>query len=329
MNTQRQPLVNRLVGLVPLPPALLALAAAAVLVLPLVLLGALDGAPDPGATHGLWRLAMAPALVAYIIGMHAVLQGRWRLAIEQLRPLSRRPDLVDHAFVAHRVGEGVAMLLGTALAVWVSASMRVAGWLQAYALATNIAMYALLALSVFEGLRRTRHLKRVVAAGLALDLFDRPLLAPLARFGQSVSLTFVGGICLSLIFQSVATLYSLQSLVIYAILTAVALTLFFSSIWSIHVALVAAQAHELAVVRQHWSRARAELREQLAREGSALGTAEAARLYQPLSVFAAVERQVLEASTWPFNAKIVKEVAASTAAPVLIYAIKLAIGLSG
>ena len=41
------------------------------------------------------------------------------------------------------------------------------------------------------------------------------------------------------------------------------------------------------------------------------------------------ERQVLEASTWPFNPKIVKELLASVAVPVLIYFAKLAFGLPG
>jgi len=38
---------------------------------------------------------------------------------------------------------------------------------------------------------------------------------------------------------------------------------------------------------------------------------------------------VLEASTWPFDPKIAKQVAASAAAPILIYGVKVAAGLSG
>ncbi len=101
MTTRRLPLVNRLVGASPLPPWALAIAAAGLLVLPLPLIGAMQ---DTGAS-GLWRLAMAPTIVAYVLGMHALLQRRWRTAIEDLRPLARQPDLIDHAFVAHRPGE--------------------------------------------------------------------------------------------------------------------------------------------------------------------------------------------------------------------------------
>lgn len=329
MNTRHQTLVNQLIGYLAVPPVALALIVAAVLLLPLLLMAYTPGPFAAVAPKSLWRLSMAPALIAFILAIHPWLQSRWRLAIDALRPLALQPDIVDQDFIAFGLGAWIALLLGAALAVWITRSVPVTGWLFIHTLATNVILFGLMALAIYDSLRRTRHLKRVVAAGLALDLFDRHLLTPLARFGQSVSLTFVGGICLSLIFQSAANLYSVQSLVIYSIMIVVALTLFFSSIWSVHVALVAAQEHELSTVRQHSARARGALRQHLAQAGSACSAEDAARLYQPLAVFGTYERQVLDASTWPFNPKIVKEVAASLVAPVLIYGIKVAVGLSG
>ncbi len=328
MHKRNQTLINQLIGFLAVPPAALVFMVAAVLLLPLLLAACAVGLTTTAAAQGLWRLAMAPALLAFILGVHPWLQSRWQLAVDAVRPLARAPEIVDQDFMAFRLGAWVALVLGAALAVWISQSAALAGWRFVYALVTNIALFSLMALAIYDGLRRTRHLKRVVAAGLALDLFDRQLLMPLARFGQSVSLTFVGGICLSLLFQSAATLYTLQSLVIYSILIVVALTLFVSSIWRIHVALLAAQDRELATVRQHWDRARSELRRHLAQDGAAGRAEDAARLYNPLVVFGAYERLVLDASTWPFNPKIVKEVAASLVAPVLIYGVKVAVGLS-
>jgi hypothetical protein len=329
MTTRNQTLVGQLIGFLAVPPMALGLIVAVVLVLPLLLMAYVQGQSDAGASQGLWRLALAPALIAFILAVHPWLQERWQMALDALRRLSLQPDIVDQDFMAFRVGAWVALLLGAALAIWISQAIPVSRWHFAYALVTNVAVFSLMALVIHDGLRRTRHLQRVVAAGLALDLFDRQLLTPLARFGQGVSLTFVGGISLSLLFQSAATLYSLQSLVIYSILIAVALTLFFSSIWSIHVALVAAQERELATVHQHLSHSRAELHRHLAQAGAASGADDAARLYEPLVVFGTYERQVLDASTWPFNPKIVKQVAASLVAPIVIYAIKVAVGLSG
>jgi hypothetical protein len=45
-------------------------------------------------------------------------------------------------------------------------------------------------------------------------------------------------------------------------------------------------------------------------------------------VLGAYERQILAASTWPFNPKIVKEVVAALAAPILIHGLKIALGMS-
>jgi hypothetical protein len=97
-------------------------------------------------------------------------------------------------------------------------------------------------------------------------------------------------------------------------------------VWSVHKALVDAQERELAVVHQHWLVVRSELKKKLA-EG---GQDDVAALYNPMVVLGAYESQVLAASTWPFNPKIVKEVTASLVAPFLIYGLKIAIGrLSG
>jgi hypothetical protein len=71
------------------------------------------------------------------------------------------------------------------------------------------------------------------------------------------------------------------------------------------------------------------VRAHLARHEGASRTQDAAALYEPLVVFGTYERQLLAASTWPFNPKIVKQVAASMVAPILIYGIKVAFGLSG
>jgi len=100
-------------------------------------------------------------------------------------------------------------------------------------------MFSLMALAIFDCLVRTRRLARIVRAGEQLDLFDRRSFTPLARWGQSVSLIFVGGTCLSLVFQSYESLSTVRSLVIYSTMVIVSLTLFFISIWSIHDGLVA------------------------------------------------------------------------------------------
>jgi hypothetical protein len=327
MNARPQSLVDQWVGYVGLARLAFTLAVIGVLMLLLVVAVFAHGGGLPvGGRRGLWNMGLGPAVVIYVLGIYPSLHRRWTRAIDALRPLSNRPELVEQARAVNRRGEWTALLLGAAFSIWVTNPSQFDGrWLLPYVFASNIVMFSLMALAIYDSLVRTRRLARIVRSGLQLDLFDRRSFTPLARWGQSVSLVFVGGTCLSLLFQSYESLYTVQSLVIYSIMVLVSLTLFFTSIWSIHDALVSAQQRELAVVRQHWSKARSELKRKLA-EGAA---GEPAGLYEPIVVLGAYERQILAASTWPFNPKIVKELVASLVAPIVIYGLKIAVGLSG
>lgn len=327
MNTKPGSLLEQFVAFLGL--SRYAFGAVVVLVLALLLASAVvsQGGLVAVGPRGLWKLGLEPTLIVYIFAIYPWLERRFALALDGLRPLSSRPEMVDEVYVRNRRGEWGAMLIGAAFSLWVISSWLVDDWwMRLYLVTANIVLFSLMALAIYNGLERTRRLARVVRAGLQLDLFDRQLLAPMARWGQIVTLTFVGGICLSLIFQSYETLHTIRSLVIYSILIVVSLTTFFTSVWSIHEALVAAQARELAVVHQHWVQARSELKRKLA-EGE---QTDVVGLYNPMVVLGAYESQVLAASTWPFNPKIVKEVLASLVAPFLIYGLKIAIGrLSG
>ncbi len=327
MNMKSQSLVDQLVDHVGLPRVAFV---AMVVGLPALLWAAAvltQGGLAMVGPRSLWKMGLEPTLIIYILAIYPWLQRRFALALDALRPLSSQPDLIDAVHARSRRGEWIAMLTGAAFSLWVTSSWRIdAAWMRLYLITANILLFGLMALSIYDGVERTRRLARFVRAGLQLDLFDRQALTPMARWGQTVALTFVGGICLSLIFQSYETLHSVRSLVIYSILIGVSLTLFFSSVWSVHKALIAAQQRELAVVHQHWLLARDALKRKLA-EGE---PGDVTGLYNPVVVLGAYERQVLAASTWPFNPKIVKEVLASLVMPFLIYGLKIALGrLSG
>jgi hypothetical protein len=325
MNTATQSLTGQLLGDIGLPRRAFAIALVCLLALLLAVAFFAHGGLAVGGRWGMWKLSLAPAVIVYIFAIYPVLHRRWTSALEALRPLADRPELIEQAHAADRRGEWIALLLGAAFSIWATNPWRIHDrWVLLYVLVSNLVMFSLMALAIYDSVVRTRRLARIVRSGLQLDLFDRRSFTPLARWGQIVSLTFVGGTCLSLIFQSYESLATAPSLVIYSTMVVVSLTLFFTAIWGIHDALVLAQQRELAVVREHWSRARGELKRKLA-EGAA---GDPAALYEPIVVLGAYERQILAASTWPFNPKIVKEVVASLVAPILIYGVKIALGLS-
>jgi len=186
-------------------------------------------------------------------------------------------------------------------------------------------MFALLGATIYGSVMRSRQLAAFLRSGLELKVFDGHLLAPFAQWGQGLSLVFVGGISLSLLFQSYQSLRSIESVIIYVCLIGVAMTLFFMSMWTVHVALASAQSKELAKVRSELAVAR----EALVRERDREAATAVQNAYLPVVILGLYERQVLNASTWPFNLAIVGRVFASVGAPLAVYLLKLALGVGG
>jgi hypothetical protein len=278
------------------------------------------------AGSGLWMLALDPVILVYILVVHPFMYRRSERAMHSLEALAPRAGGAGRRKPVSRRGEWGAMLLGTLVGLAVARRLPGAeGWLWLYSEATSALMFALLAAAIYGSVVRSRHLAAYSRAGLELNVFDGHLLTPFAQWGQSLSLVFVGGISLSLLFQSYESLRSMEGVMIYGSLVAVALTLFFMSMWTIHGALARAQEKELCRVRRDLAAAR----EALLRHRACESTAAVHDLYLPVVVLGAYERHVLDAPTWPFNPTIVGRVFASAVAPLGVYLLKLAFGVGG
>ena len=82
-----------------------------------------------------------------------------------------------------RRGERAAMLVGAMLGVVIGRSVPgVEGWLRVYSAATSALTFALLAAAIYGSVARSRRLAAHSRAGLALNVFDAPLLTPFARW---------------------------------------------------------------------------------------------------------------------------------------------------
>jgi hypothetical protein len=271
----------------------------------------------------LWIVGLDPVILVYILVLHPFMHRRWVLAMQSLEALA--PHAGASAKPAGRRGEWAALLLGTLVGLALARRVPGAeGWLWVYSEVTSALTFALLAAVIYGSVKRSRHLGAHLRAGLELNVFDGHLLTPFAQWGQSLSLVFVGGISLSLLFQSYGSLRSMEGVFVYGSLVIVALTLFFMSMWSIHLALARAQDRELAIVRRDLGAAR----ETLLRERASKPAALAQDTYLPIVVLAAYELQVLHASTWPFNPEILRRVLASGVAPVGVYLLKVAFGFA-
>jgi hypothetical protein len=269
-------------------------------------------------------LGLDPVILVYILVVHPFMYRRWRRAMHSLEALAPHAAGAGRAKPAGRRGEWGAMLLGALVGLAVARRVPAEGWLRLYAEATSALMFALLAAAIYGSVLRSRHLA-AHSRGLELNVFDGHLLTPFAQWGQSLSLVFVGGISLSLLFQSYESLHSMEGVIVYGSMVLVALTLFFMSMWTIHVALAKAQDKELARVRRDLGAAREALLRH--HTGESAGAVQDA--YLPVVVLGVYEQQVLDASTWPFNPTIVGRVFASAGAPLGVYLLKLAFGVGG
>lgn len=300
---------------------------AIVLVLLLALAAFAEDEKKLTVTSALGLLGLDPAIIVYVLVVHPFMHRRWDHAMRSLEALAHHVEEAGQP-KAHnrRRAEWYAMLLGALFGLAVARRIPgVEGWLRLYSETTSVLMFALLAASILGSFARSRHLAARLHAGVELNVFDGHLLTPFAQWGQSLSLVFVGGISLSLLFQSYQTLRSVESVIVYGTLVIVALTLFFMSMWTIHVALTKAQTKELVKVR----REQAVAREALVHHRAVDSAGAVQDAYLPTVVLGLYERQVLEAPTWPFNPAIVGRVFASAVAPLGVYVLKLAFGIGG
>jgi len=116
-NDQPQSLVDASVGRAGRPR--LAVTIAVVGLFAIVLLAAVfvPRARAPGSAWGLWKLGLEPTVIVYILWIYPPLHRRWMRAIDALRPLAERPQLVEQAFAVDRRREWTALALGAAFSV--------------------------------------------------------------------------------------------------------------------------------------------------------------------------------------------------------------------
>jgi hypothetical protein len=322
MDSKNQSLLGQLESFLGPRYAWFVVAVALVLTLSLAVAAYAHGANGQRVRAALWLLGLNPVMIVYIFLVHPFMHRRWQRAMESLHALAPRAAEAGQQRSSTR-DEWVAMALGLLVGLAVARDIPAAeGWLRLYSETTSALLFALLAAAIYGSLTRARHLAAHSRAGLDLNVFDGHLLTPFAQWGQSLTLVFVGGISLSLLFQSYESLRSREGVIVYGSLVIVALTLFFMSVWAIHVALARAQEKELVRVRRDLAAARQAMRSDV----PGPGMVEA--LYLPVVVCGIYEKQVLDAPTWPFNPKILGRVFASAVAPLSVYVLKLAFGVA-
>jgi hypothetical protein len=269
-------------------------------------------------------------LIVYILLVSSLMWGIRIKAIQAYRPLLAINDegfnrLAAEVSAPNRYREWTSIFVGVSLAAalgqpwdlgWGPGSL----WLSVYLVITGALMNGLLWWLIYDTLISTVRIARLSRQDLKFDiLLDTELLVPIARWGLGISLAWVGGISLSLVFQTQESLLEWHGITTYAVLVSVTLLAFFLSMWSTHNTVASVKRRELALAKKHLATASRELKDRAVR-----GRLEGMEgLSATLTSWATYQRLVQDTPTWPFNMNIIRRLIMSLIVPVVVYLAKI------
>ncbi|UCH42936.1 MAG: hypothetical protein JSW16_09060 [Dehalococcoidales bacterium] len=334
------PLLIKIVKCSRLPWYWVTVIIAVILLMGLVLAAFLDVAFTRLSEWGFWRNFLdGPVLITYILVVYPFIWQLWWRAVDTLQSLLPADEVDSTRLevgvpVPNRRWEWVATLIGAVfwLSLWQPwgwGNRWEAGaiWLSAYDVVTQSILFGLLSLLLYSSFTGNRYLNRLIRQRLNLDIFNTKLLTPIAHSSLGFSIAFIGGISLSMVFQTQNDLLMWNNIIVWVIMVCFVVLLFFLSMWSTHTAMAQAKNRELDLVQKHLKAASLELKEGV-EESSLMGKEElSSELYSSITALVNYERRVKEVPEWPYNASIIRRLVASTFAPIVVFLIKVYSGL--
>ena len=305
------------------------------LVLLLTLAASLDGTIADMLGWEFWFNYLDGLLLIPYILMVSTFMWRLRIrAIQAFRPLlAVDSDAFDRlaakASAPNRRWEWVSVLIGVGLVVAMGQPWNLpwgAGllWQSVYLVIAGTLMNSMLFWLVYDTLASTVRIARLSRQAMKIDiLFNTELLMPIARWSLGIAVGWVGGISLSLVFQTQESLLKGQTITLYAILVGVTVLGFLLSMWSTRNTIAKVKRRELVLARKHLAAASLELKDRTA-QGRIEGME---GLSSTMASWATYQKLVQDTPTWPFDVNIMRRLLASTIAPVLVYLAKILSGL--
>jgi hypothetical protein len=301
-------LFERLIGRLR-PPWVIVAVGMLLIVVPLAT-AYLDGVLDELFRGDLWRVVYLPsAVILYIFFIGPILDRMQDRVIEAFRPVVLLDSdafqrLVAQATRSHPVVELVAFGAGAFLGLWMSLTGLEIGdapWLRLWLIVSESLMFGLLGWTVFGAVRGTRLTSALHRQPLAVDLFDVRPFEPVGRQSLAISLAFIGGILLSVIFGlGVLDLYAWENWLFYLLLASFAVLVFFLNMRDTHRVLAAAKERELEAVQRRILQASRALMDRIAGEESS------GSLAAEINALAVYEDRLHAARTWPYNTAMLR-----------------------
>ena len=300
---------------------------ALLLILGLLLTAFAEETPINELGWNYWRTGLqGPAIIIYILIIFPILNRMGDNAIESIIPsldMNKKEldELQAKYYTPSRLGEWISLSVGAVFILILSQPWKGSfEFTFLFLFITEIMMFSLLALLIYYGFINSRYIAKV-NKNLKLDIFNVDALAPIARWSLSVSLAFIGGIMISIVFQTVENLMQWQIIVIYVILVISTVAIFFISLWSTHMAIVNVKRRELAVVETRLAEACRKLTQK------ASENINESVLHLEVAAWGLYERRIRETREWPYNAGIIGRLLLSILSPGIVYLIKLLTGI--
>jgi len=330
------PLLIKLVKYPRLPSYLVILMIAIIMLLVLILAAYLDGIFTRLLEWSLWRNFLdAPVLIIYILIMYPFIWRLWRRSLQALRLLLPIDEGISNQSeievpIPNRRWEWVAILIGVVfwLSLWQPWGWNDrwepgAIWLPAYEVVTQTTLFGLISLLIYSSFTGNWYLNRLIRQHVKPDIFNTGMLTPVASSSLGFSIACIGGISLSLAFQTQEDLLMWKNIIVWVILVCFAVLIFFLSMWSTHCTITKVKSHELNLVQKYLNTASHELKER-AEDSSLTGKDE---LSSTITAWLNYERRIKEVPEWPYNASIIRRLVASTVVPAIVYLLKISSGL--
>jgi hypothetical protein len=299
---------------------------AIILILTLILVGYLSGAFEQQEGWEVWRVGLqAPSIIIYILLIYPVIERLWRRALEAFRPLVTTEEkefdnLIAEVSKIRRSHEWLSVLAGSTFMLVIGRPwLWVDQWIDIYQTVTTMLMFGLLGWLIYSSIDSNRVISILCRQDLKIDIFNTNLLSPIAHLSLGNSLAFVGGISLSMVFQTQENLLEWQTITVYSVLVLATILIFFMFMWSVHNILTRIKRNELNFAHQQLIFYSRELKNKISESKQYKGV----QLSLAVAGWAAYESKVREAREWPFNAVIIQRLLASVLAPASIYLIKI------
>jgi hypothetical protein len=297
------------------------LAAAVLILLAAFAAAALDGRLTDLIFNERWRsVLLAPVIILYIVLVSMAMERMEGRVLRSFRSLLAMDDegftrlLAECSRIRPRdeiLAFVTGVILGLAIAMWSSAEP--VSWLKAYWLASSCLMYGLLAWTVYASLVSTRLTTALLRQPLRIGPFDAPAFHAVGMQSLVLSLVFVGGMTLSLIFAASqpGTLRNPGFWLTYLPIVAVVVAVFFLNMLPTHRVLERARDAELKRVQEQIQSAGHDLLLRMEENR------EAGSLAAEISALAAYQQRLEAARTWPYNTAMLRSLFFSVLVPIV------------